>query len=87
MNTTDTQLTPIIYEVDDFDFYNEDYKGRMNYLIEILLDNIEYDHKTKLPILTNKVFLKCKQMEDEYGAKQTLKLLKKLLNDNLEITD
>lgn len=87
MNTTDTQLTPIIYEVDDFDFFNSDYKGRMNYLIEILLDNIQYDRISKLPILTNKVVIKCQQMEDEYGAKQTLKLIKKLLNDNIEITD
>lgn len=83
----DTEKNEIIYEVDDFDFFNGDYKGRMNYLIEILLDNIEYDHKSKLPKLTNKVIIRCIQMEDEYGAKQTLKLLKKLLNDNIEIRD
>lgn len=73
------------YDIDTFDMFDANFKQRLKFLMDIILNTQFYDYKNHaIPELKYKLKIISHTAEDAIATKDTLNILKRLI-DNVEL--
>lgn len=72
------------YEIEEFEMFGSNWRKRLEYLTDIITNCQSYDKKNhSFPDMNEKLIIKCDEVEDEMALKDTIHVLKRLI-DNIE---